>query len=137
MRRFHPRDFTRSVGVSHSGQRSLLGSTAWKNIVANTIRAMKIVLKMIRKSSPSDIRHLASPRRVILSSAARRRQRVSTELFQLPFDIAPKLDVRNTIFYSLNHDFRAGFDRQTLEPESRHDTARAIVLVENFTGVAG
>ncbi|HXT48317.1 MAG TPA: hypothetical protein VN717_06730 [Gemmatimonadaceae bacterium] len=60
MSRFQPRERTRSVGVSHSGQRSLLGSTAWKNIVAKMIRATKITVKMIRNIQPSDILHLTT-----------------------------------------------------------------------------
>jgi hypothetical protein len=137
MRRFHPRDFTRSVGVSHSGHRSLFGSTAWKNIVAKTIRAMKIALKMIRKSRPSDIRHLATLRRVTLSSAARRRQRDSTELFQLPLDIAPKLDVRNTIFDSLDHYLGTGGNRSAFQPNGWHGSVGAVVLVRDLTGLPG
>ncbi len=136
MSRFQPRDLTRSVGVSHSGHRSLFGSTEWKNIVAKTIRAMKIVLKMIRKSSPSDIRHLATLRRVTRSSAGRRRLRGSAELFQLPLDIAPKLDICNTVFDTLDDYFGTRDDRRAFEGDRRNALTRAIVLEENLAGMS-
>lgn len=136
MSRFHPGDFTRRVGVSHSGQRSLFGSTAWKNMVAKTIRAMKIALNMIRKIRASDMHHLATsrdhPARDILGNRAPAAARYSTELFQLSLDIAPQLDVRNTIFNALDYDFCSGGYGCALQSNRRYDSMGTIMLVEDF-----